>query len=164
LTATVFTRALREIALRLDQASDLVNYQARRQILRGWALTAGEWNSIVSRLPPVPGPIQPVLDDRKRQEASAFIWACVTQGEPRFAPRPIEASQLEPIRREWTARRASTWHKIASPGRIVHYVELRKLLIEQSNLLARDIDSSTEPNDARRRLDGNTLVTESLPM
>jgi hypothetical protein len=95
-----FTQALREIALRLHQASDLVNYQVRRQILRGWALTTGEWNSIVSRLPPVPGPIQPVLDDRKRQEASAFIWARVTQGEPWFAPRPMEASQPEPVLRE----------------------------------------------------------------
>jgi hypothetical protein len=37
-----FTRALREIALRLDRASGLVNYQHRRQLLRDWALTARE--------------------------------------------------------------------------------------------------------------------------
>jgi hypothetical protein len=162
-----FTQALREIALRLDQASGLVNYQLRRQVLRDWTLTTREWNSIVSRLPPVPGPIQPVLDDRKRQEASAFIWARVTQGEPRFAPRPLEASQPESVRREWTGHRANTWHKLASPGRIVHYAELQNLLIEHSDRLARDIDITTEANDdddRRRRLDGNTVVTESLPM
>ncbi len=161
-----FTRALHEIALRLDRASGLVNYQHRRQLLRDWALTAREWNDVISRLPPVPGPIQPILDDRKRQEASAFIWARVTQGEPRFAPRPIEASQPEPVRRDWTGRRASTWHKIALPGRIVHYAELRNLLIKHSDQLARDIDNSTEANDhgARRRLGENTAATESLPM
>jgi hypothetical protein len=161
----LFTRALREIALRLDQASGLVDYQHRRQQLRDWALTTREWDAIISRLPPVPGPVQPILDDRKRQEASAFIWARVTQGEPRFAPRSIEASQPDPVRRDWTSHRANTWGKIASPGRIVHYAELRNLLIEHSDRLARDIDS-TEPNDhnARRRLGKNTAVTENLPM
>jgi len=160
-----FTRALREIALRLDRASGLVNYQHRRQLLRDWALTAREWNDITSRLPPVPGPVQPTLDDRKRQEASAFIWARVTQGEPRFAPRPIEASQPDPVRRDWTVRRASTWAKIASPGRIVHYAELRNLLIGHSDQLARDIDSAeANDHDARRRLGEDTAVTENLPM
>jgi hypothetical protein len=119
-------------------------------VLRDWALTTREWNSIVSRLPPVPGPIQPVLDDRKRQEASAFIWARVTRGESRFAPRPLEASQPESVRREWTGHRANTWHKLASPGPIVHYAELQNLLIEHSDRLARDIDNSTEANDDDR--------------
>jgi TniQ len=160
-----FTRALREIALRLDRASGLVNYQHRRQLLRDWALTAREWNDITSRLPPVPGPVQPTRDDRKRQEASAFIWARVTQGEPRFAPRPIEASQPDPVRRDWTVRRASTWAKIASPGRIVHYAELRNLLIGHSDQLARDIGSAeANDHDARRRLGEDTAVTENLPM
>jgi len=146
-----FTQALREMALRLDQASSLVNYQHRRHLLRDWALTTQEWNDITSRLPPVPGPVQPVLDDRKQQEASAFIWARVTQGEPRFAPRPIEASQPEPVRREWTLHRANTWGKLTSPGRLVHYAELRSLLIEYSDRLARDIDNGTDANDDDRR-------------
>lgn len=142
-----FTRALREITLRLDQASGLVNYQHRRQVLQGWALTAQEWNDIIGCLPPVPGPVQPVIDERKRQEASAFVWARVTQGEPRYAPRPIEASQPEPVRREWTVHRANTWGKIASPGRIAHYAELRRLLIEHADQLARDTDDRTEATD-----------------
>jgi hypothetical protein len=160
-----FTRALHEITLRLEQASDLlVNYQHRRHLLQDWALTTRERSDMTSRLPPVPGPVQPVLDDRKRQEASAFIWARVTQGEPRFAPRPIEASQPEPVRREWISYRANTWAKIASPGRIVHYAELRNLLIEHGDQLARDIDS-TEPNDhdVRRRPGEDTAPTQRQP-
>ena len=52
----------------------------------------GTWHEITTSLPPVPGPVRPSLDDRKRQEASAFIWARITGGEPLFAPRPIEAA------------------------------------------------------------------------
>ena len=108
--------------------------------MQAWCLNQETWQETTSRLPPVPGPVQPVLDDRKRQGASAFVWAYVTQGEPRFAPRPIEASQPEHVRRDWGSRRANLWHKLARPGRIVHYAELRKLLIEQGDRLARDID------------------------
>jgi hypothetical protein len=57
------------------------------------------------------------------------------------APRPIEATQPRPVRRDWALRRASTWHKIAHPGRFVHYAELRELLIEHSDHLARNIDT-----------------------
>jgi hypothetical protein len=108
--------------------------------MQEWCLGPETWQELTSRLPPVPGPVQPVLDDRKRQEASAFVWAHVTQGEPRFAPRPIEASQPGPVRKDWASHRASTWHKLARPGRIVHYAELRKLLIEHAGHLARHID------------------------
>jgi hypothetical protein len=135
-----FTRPLREIALQLGRTRSLVNYQRRRQALRDWALTTREWDHIASRLPPVPGPIQPILDDRKRQESSAFIWARVTQGEPRFAPRPIEVGQPEPVRKNWAPLRSNTWHKLAQLGRIVHYAELRKLLIEHASHLANRID------------------------
>jgi hypothetical protein len=65
------------------------------------------------------------------------------QGEPRFAPRPIEAAQPEPVRGDWAAHRANTWHKLARPGRFVHYIELRKLLIEHGDRLANDIDNSS---------------------
>jgi len=43
--------------------------------------------------------------------------------------------------KDWALRRASTWHKIAHPGRFVHYAELRELLIEHSDHLARNIDT-----------------------
>lgn len=103
----------------------------------------------------VGGSVRPVLDDRKRQEASAFTWAHVTQGEPRFAPRPIEASQPETIRKDWTGRRGNLWHKLTRPGRFVHYIELRKLLIEYGDRLAIDIGNrrltSLRPSAEGRR-------------
>jgi len=95
-----FTAALRSLAAQLDAAPRLTSYQRRRQAMQEWCLDQDTWQEITSRLPPVPGPFQPVIDDRKRQEASAFTWAHVTQGEPRFAPRPIEASQPEPVRKD----------------------------------------------------------------
>ena len=140
-----FTAALRGLASQLDGTAYLINYRHRRQAMQAWCLGPETWHEITSRLPPVPGPVQPVLDDRKRQEASAFVWAYVTQGEPRFAPRPIEAAQPEHVRQDWGSRRANLWHKLARPGRIVHYAELRKLLIEQGDRLARDIDYNAPP-------------------
>jgi hypothetical protein len=85
-----FTTALNDLAASLSAAPGLINYQRRREALQTWSLHPGTWTEIFSQLPPVPGPVQPTFDDRKRQEASAFIWARVTQGELRFAPRPIE--------------------------------------------------------------------------
>jgi hypothetical protein len=41
---------------------------------------------------------------------------------------------------DWASRRGNLWHKLAHPGRFVHYIELRKLLIEHGDRLARDID------------------------
>ena len=136
-----FTAALHGLAAQLDAGAPmLVNYQRRRQAMQEWCLDLDTWQEITNRLPPTPGPFQPVTDDRKRQEASAFTWAYVTQGEPRFAPRPIEASKPEPVRMDWASRRGNLWHKLAHPGRFVHYIELRKLLIEHGDRLARDID------------------------
>jgi hypothetical protein len=140
-----FITALHGLAAQLDTGiSRLTDYQHRRQAMREWCLAPDTWEEIISRLPPVPGPFQPVMDDRKRQEASAFTWAYVTQGEPRFAPRPIEARQPEAVRKDWLARRGSTWHKLAQPGRLIHYAELRKILVEHGDRLARDIDNSRD--------------------
>ena len=136
-----FTTALRALAAQLDAGIPrLADYQHRRQAMREWCLDPDTREEIISRLPPVPGPFQPVMDDRKRQEAPAFTWAHVTQGEPRFAPRPIEASQPGPVRKDWPARRGSTWHKLTQPGRFIHYAELRKLLIEHGDRLAAEVD------------------------
>ena len=137
-----FTAALRSLAAQLDSARSLINYQRRRQAMREWCLDPGTWQQLTSRLAPVPGPVQPLLDDRKRQEASAFTWAYITQGEPRFAPHPIQDSQPESVQREWARNRSSTWSLLARPGRFVHYAELRKHLIEHGDRLPKDIDYS----------------------
>lgn len=148
-----FTAALRNLAAQLDTTPGLINYQRRRQAMQEWCLDPSTWQEITTRLPPVPGPVQPILDDRKRQEASAFTWAHVTQGEPRFAPHPIEASRPEPVRRDWAKLRSSTWSLLARPGRFVHYAELRKLLIKHGDRLPRDIDRTEEAPPTRHRPD-----------
>jgi len=137
-----FTAALRSLAAQLDSAPGLTNYQHRRQAMREWCLEPGTWQQLTTRLAPVPGPVKPILDDRKRQEASAFTWAYVTQGEPRFAPHPIQASQPEPVQKDWAKNRGSTWSLLARPGRFVHYAELGKLLLEHGDRLAKNIDYS----------------------
>jgi hypothetical protein len=70
-----FTAALHGLARELDATPGLIDYHHRRQALQGWCLDHGSWRDITDRLPPVPGPVQPTLDDRKRQEASALVWA-----------------------------------------------------------------------------------------
>jgi hypothetical protein len=79
--------------------------QRHRPGLQEWALSTGTWETLVSDLPPIPGPIHPVIDDRKRQDTSIFVWTQVTCGEHLFAPRPIEAAQPPHIQREWAQRR-----------------------------------------------------------
>jgi len=136
------TAALNDLAADLSTTPGLLNYRHRRDALRTWSLPPGTWIEIVSQLPPVPGPVQPTFDDRKRQEASAFIWAHATQGELRFAPRPLEAEQPEPIRRAWAARRGATWHQLTRPDPLNHYAQLRKLLTQHAEHLAAEIDAT----------------------
>ena len=141
-----FTAALRDLARELDAIPGLIDYRHRRQALQGWCLAPGTWRDITGRLPPAPGPVQPTLGDRKRQEASAFVWAHITQGELRFAPRPIEAGQPEPVRRTWIDRRGATWFQLIRPDPLSHYAGLRKLLIQHAEHLADKIDARTEPS------------------
>jgi hypothetical protein len=137
-----FTTALDGLAASLSATPGLLNYQHRRDALQTWSLHPSIWTEIISQLPPVPGPVQPTLDDRKRQEASAFVWARVTQGELRFAPRPIEAAQPEPVRRAWAARHGATWHQLTRPDPLNHYAHLRALLTEHARQLASKIDET----------------------
>lgn len=88
----------------------------------------------------MPGPVQPILDDRKRQEGSAFVWAHATQGEPQFAPRPIEAQQPQDIRCSWLRRRGATWYQLWRPDPVNHYAALRALLIQHADQLTKQID------------------------
>ncbi|GAA3656105.1 hypothetical protein GCM10022224_019070 [Nonomuraea antimicrobica] len=110
--------------------------QRHRPGLMFWSLGEEAWAEIINQLPPVPGPVQPTLDDRKRQEASAFILARVTQGAPRFAPRPIEAQQPQHTQREWLQRRGNTWHHFNREAPLAHYGALKNLLVHHADLLA----------------------------
>ena len=95
-----FETALSGLARELDSpATPLVNYQRRRHALQTWCIDEDAWDQLAGRLPPVPGPHQPELGDRKRQIASIYVWVQVTSGEHYFAPRPIEAAQPHKSRR-----------------------------------------------------------------
>jgi TniQ len=145
-----FAAALHDLAQYLDTAPNPINYRRRRTALQGWSLSPDTWHSIIINLPPVSRGIKPVLDDRKRQEASAFVWARVTQGEPLFAPRPIEAEQSEDVRLVWIRRRSSTWAKLMQPSPVGHYSALRTLLTQYADQLAKQIDSGSD-HDRRYR-------------
>ncbi|MFE7568452.1 hypothetical protein ACFU76_16060 [Streptomyces sp. NPDC057539] len=137
-----FAKSLRDMAQDLDLAGDLIDYRRQREALRDWSLDLDTWHEIITSLPPVPGPVRPNLDDRKRQEASAFVWARVTGGEPLFAPRPIEADQTDDVRRAWFLRRASTWFQLGRPDPLGHYAALRDHLNQHADQIAKRIEAS----------------------
>jgi hypothetical protein len=138
-----FDAAIHALADDLDTAPDLVNYQRRRTTLADWALESDEWRSIAARLPSTPGPNQPNLGDLKRQCASQVVWVHVTQGEHLFAPRPIEALQPPDIQRLWQERRNTIWHQLQTNRPLRHYADLRRLLTEYADRLARHIDTTS---------------------
>ncbi|MBB5935710.1 TniQ family protein [Streptomyces zagrosensis] len=137
-----FRLAVVELGTHLHEIADqLPDYQRRRDILSDWVLPEETWRKLTSDLPEISGK-RPVLDDRKRQVASIFIWTRVTAGEHLFAPRPLEQAQPEQIRQAWAARRPTTWHQLAGrhdPG--PHYAALRQLLTEYAGKLAKEIDA-----------------------
>ncbi|MET8702052.1 hypothetical protein ABZW10_24740 [Kitasatospora sp. NPDC004723] len=138
-----FNAALHNLAEELDRATDPTNYQRRRELLRDWSLPSGTWHEIITRLPPVPGPVRPNLGNRVRQEASAFVWAYVTCGEPLFAPRHIEAAQPPDTRQAWRQRRANTWFQLSRSDALNHYTALRGLLCQHGDALIEKIESGT---------------------
>ncbi|WDT54088.1 TniQ family protein [Streptomyces sp. G7(2002)] len=148
----VFEKALHDLADQLAAETDPIDYHYRRSVLEDWNLSRGEWQALVNRLSPTSGAPQPVLDDRKRQDASIFIWSHVTRGEHLFAPRPIEAGKTEHVQRAWANRRHTTWFQLTRPDALPHYAELRELLVEHADSLARQIDAGAAPPRARERL------------
>ncbi|MGW6740270.1 TniQ family protein [Streptomyces sp. NPDC055025] len=143
---TDFRIAMTELGLHVgEHRYRLPDYQRRRDSLRNWVLPQNDWREVTAQLPRTIGK-QPVLDDRKRQVASIFIWTRVTGGEHLFAPRPLEHDQPQHIRRAWAARRPTTWHQLAGrsdPG--PHYATLRRLLGEYADSLAEKIDADALP-------------------
>ncbi|WEO98483.1 hypothetical protein A6P39_033025 [Streptomyces sp. FXJ1.172] len=133
--------ALRDLAAEFEgRTHGLIDYQRRREALRDWSLTSAAWQHLTSQLGPPHGK-QPVLDARKRQDASVFVWVYVTRGEHLFAPRLIEAEQPPHVQKRWTARRNTTWHQLTGPNPGPHYIALRQLLTEYAEQLAQSIDS-----------------------
>jgi hypothetical protein len=137
-----FDSALHALAGELDAAPALINYRHRRTALLDWYLAGTDWQELIIRLPPTPGPVQPVLDDRRRQDASNLVWTRVTQGEHLFAPRPLQALQPAAVQEHWEQRRHTTWHQLTRQKPLQHYADLRDLLIAQARTVASSIDRS----------------------
>jgi TniQ len=137
-----FETALNALALELnDPATPLINYRQRRQALETWCIDEDTWTGLVARLPPVPGPQQPELGDRKRQIASIYVWVQLTSGEHHFAPRPIEAAQPPEIQEAWSKRRNTIWHLMQRSQPRPHYTSLKTELNTLATSLARAIDA-----------------------
>jgi hypothetical protein len=137
-----FETALSGLARELDDpARPLVNYQRRRHALQTWCIDEDAWAQLAGRLPPVPGPHQPELGDRKRQVASIYVWVQVTSGEHYFAPRPIEAAQSPQVQEAWKERRNNILHLINRSRPSPHYTSLKAELNTLATSLARSIDN-----------------------
>jgi hypothetical protein len=139
-----FTDSLRDLARDLDAASRLTDYRHRREALQAWFLPLDAWRQMIADLPMFATLAPPELHDYERQEASVFIWARVTQGDPRSAPRPIEAAQPEQTSHARHPRRSSARDQLTRPDPPHHYAALRNLLVQEADRLAQKIDSSNE--------------------
>ncbi|WP_405460667.1 hypothetical protein [Streptomyces globisporus] len=122
-----------------------MDYRRRRQALHEWVLSIDTWNDLVSKLPPTLLRYRTLTNDRKRQDASVFIWTLVTRGEHLFAPRPLEAAQPDEVRQQWAGRRNTTWFQFSRPDPLGHYADLRHILAKYAQRLERDIDSGFSP-------------------
>ncbi|MFD8373653.1 TniQ family protein [Streptomyces sp. NPDC059688] len=139
---TELDAALRELASELGAHPHLfVDYRQRREALRDWALDRTTWISLINKMQPLRGSIRPDFDDRKRQEASVFVWTRVTQGEHLFAPRTIAARQPSNVRRRWAQRRSTTWFQLTRPDPLPHYADLRRVLGDYARQLTSTVDS-----------------------
>ncbi|MET8531515.1 TniQ family protein [Streptomyces sp. NPDC005065] len=139
-------RALRALASELQSPRQPpVDYRHRRQALHEWVLSVDAWSALVRELPPTLLQFRTLSDDRKRQDASVFIWTLVTRGEHLYAPRPLEAAQPTEIQRQWAVRRNTTWFQFSRPDPMRHYADLRQALARYAHQLARDIDSGAGP-------------------
>ncbi len=145
-----FQTALHSLTAELDTTPRKVNYQQRREWLRDWALPGEAWQILTSRLPPIPGHIQPGLGDLKRQLASIYVWVRLTQGEHLFAPRPIEAIQFPELQNAWKLRRNTIWHHFQTSRPLRHYADLKRLLDEYGDQLAGQISSAAHPGPAKQ--------------
>ena len=145
------TAALRNLGADISTARQFTDYEAGCDALRDWALDEVTWQHITASLPPIPGPNQPVTADRKRQDASVYIWTALSgSGQNLFAPRPIQAQQPAHIQKYWATRHNTTWFQISLPDPLRHYADLRFRPRPVFEYMARRIDGGTPAPVAER--------------
>lgn len=94
--------------------------------------------------PPSRGPSSPpwmTANDNKHPHSPGPVSPKANSVSP---PRPIEAGQPEPVRKAWLYRRGATWFQLSRPDPLAHYAELRTLLIQHAEHLAKEIDTRGE--------------------
>ncbi|WP_433754527.1 hypothetical protein [Nocardia sp. CA-135398] len=116
-------------------------HRKRRHALQDWSIDIDTWEQLSSKLPPTPGPVQPVLDDRKRRVASIYVWTRGTNGEHHDAPRPIQAQQPLITQQRWASQITTIYARIIRADPHQHYVDLRKLLDPIADRIAHRIDA-----------------------
>jgi TniQ len=135
-----FETGLRSLTRELSTpGTPLIDYQRRRQALETWSISQDTWPSLAAKRSLKS---HPETGDRKRQVASVYVWVRVTCGEPRFAPRPIEATQPPEVREDWQRSWDWTWRNLLHSSQPrSYYTRLRAELDALTDSLARAIDT-----------------------
>jgi hypothetical protein len=138
-----FDVALHALADELDAATNLIDYQQRREALRNWYIDPETWHWLTEQLPPTrPNGFRLELGDRKRQTASIIVWARVTQGEHVFAPHPIRDEQPPDIQSAWRLSDYAMWARFRNGQMHHHDRQLKQVLYNYANQLAARIDTT----------------------
>lgn len=140
-------RALNAIARHIELAPAPINYHGRRAALDNWCLPEADWERFIDYLRPTRGRRDAMRSDSDRQHMSIFIWARITQGEYRYAPRPIEATFPDPVRQVWWRNRLRIQCQLEKPPRPGgFYAAIRPVLVNYAAQLARRIDAGEWPS------------------
>ena len=139
-----FQTALRQLADELDSAPHLINYQRRREALSYWCIDPATWQQLLNRLGDTHVG-QMGLGDHKRQAASIFVWARVTQGEHLLAPAPI-LDQLPPeVQKAWRDTLGHSCRAFLAGRGGPSYLRLKGILDDYADTLVASIDCGEHP-------------------
>ncbi len=134
-----FETALRQLADELGSASHLIDYQRRREALRYWCVEPATWRQLINRVGRSPVG-QMGGGDHKRQAASIFVWARVTQGEYLLAPRPILDQLPRDVHKAWQPTLSHSYRALLAEQGGPAVWRLRVMLDEYADTLAASID------------------------
>jgi len=135
-----FETGLRNLTRELsDPGTPLVDYQRRRHAMQTWSIDEDTCPGMATKRSLMS---HPEIGDHTRQIASVYVWARVTCGEPRFAPRPIQAAQSPEVQEDWRRRWNAIWGLLLRSSKPrSYYTLLRTELDTLADALAEAIDT-----------------------
>lgn len=139
-----FETALLQLADELDSVPHLIDYRRRRDALSNWCIDPAIWQQLINRLGRSHKD-QMALGDHKRQAASVFVWARVTQSEHLLAPRPIFDQQPPQVRKAWRPTLGNTCRAFLAGRGGPDLLHLKVMLDDYADTLARSIDRGKPP-------------------